>query len=42
MIEKAIRTEAEKQLERAVGKEEAEAIKEVIKGIGDLFKKKKE
>ncbi len=42
MIEKAIRTEAEKQLERAVGKEETEAIKEVIKGIGDLFKKKKE
>ena len=40
MIEKAIKTEAEKQLEKAVGKEEAEAIKGVIKDIGDLFKKK--
>jgi len=42
MIEKAIRTEAEKQLEKAVGKEEAEVIKGVIKGVEDLFKKKKE
>jgi len=41
MIEKAIKTEAEKQLEKAVGKEEAEAIKGVIKDIGDLLKKKK-
>lgn len=42
MVEKAIKTEAEKQLEKAVGKEDAEAIKGVIKDIGDLFKKKKE
>ncbi|HEA47224.1 MAG TPA: AsmA family protein [bacterium] len=42
MIEGAIKTEVERQLEKVVGKEEAEAIKEVIKDIGDLFKKKKE
>jgi len=42
MVEKAIRTEAEKQLEKAVGKEGTEVIKGVIKGVEDLFKKKKE
>ena len=39
IIKAAIKTEAEKQLEEAVGKEGAEAIKGLIEGVGDLFKK---
>ena len=29
------------EVEKAVGKEETEAIKALIEGVGDLFKKKK-
>jgi len=41
MIKKAIEKTVEEELEKAVGKEEAEAAKEVIKGLGELLKKKK-
>ncbi|MCK4648362.1 AsmA family protein, partial [bacterium] len=40
MIKKAIEKTVEEELEKAVGKEDAEAAKEVIKGLGELFKKK--
>jgi type II secretion system protein N len=42
MVERAIKTEIEKQLERTVGKEETEAIKGLMEGISDIFKEKKE
>jgi len=40
MIKKAIEKTAGEELEKALGKEDAEAAKEVIKGLGELFKKK--
>ncbi len=42
MIKKAIEKTAGEELEKALGKEDAEAAKEVIKGLGELLKKKKE
>jgi len=40
VIKKAIEKTVAEELEKAVGKEEAEAAKELIKGLGELFKKK--
>lgn len=40
MIKKALEKTVEEELEKALGKEEAGAAKEVIKGLGELFKKK--
>jgi len=42
MIKKAIEKTTGEELEKALGKEDAEAAKEVIKGLGELLKKKKE
>ena len=39
IVKQAIEKTVEEELEKAVGKEEAEAAKEVIKGLGELFKK---
>ncbi|MBU4560731.1 AsmA-like C-terminal region-containing protein, partial [bacterium] len=41
LIKKAIEKTVGEELEKALGKEEAEAAKEVIKGLGELLKKKK-
>lgn len=40
MIKKALEKTVEEELEKALGKEEAGAAKEAIKGLGELFKKK--